>query len=77
MEQLIEVLKEKSKKHLGKIEQHNKVKEDLEREYNALNGDTERKEKVRSQLLTTYKQIEYHQGSSKTYNKVINMIRAK
>lgn len=75
MEKLINELQKKAEKHLNKIEQHARVKEDLEVEYNALNGDSKRKKRVGEQLLTTYKGIEYHQGSAKTYLKVVDLLK--
>lgn len=75
MEQLINKLQKKAEKHLNKIDQHTRVKNDLEVEYNALNGNSKRRERVSEQLLTTYKGIEYHQGSAKTYLKVIDLLK--
>lgn len=78
MENLIQVLKEKSDKHLYKKGKHEEALEVLEIEYNSLDADSHAKRgRVGEKLLATHKGIEYHTGSSKTYLKVIAMLEEK
>lgn len=74
MENVLEQLREKADKHLNKIRTHTEVKKSLELEYNSLDLEDPKRERVGEQLLTTLLSIEYHKGSAKTYGKSVALI---
>ena len=80
MDNLVDTLKAKVEKHKEKCEAHLSSESILKAEYEHLKAtstDTARIESVQNKLLSTVKNIEYHQGSYKTYQKVIDMIEDK
>lgn len=75
-EELVEVLKEKSAKHRSKCRQHEESKEVLEKAHQeqVASKDYFRSSSTLQKIISTEKNIEYHQGSYKTYEKILNMI---
>lgn len=80
MKGLIGTLEKKVEKHKEKSKAHLSSKDILKAEYEHLKStstDIDKIESVERKLLSTVKNIEYHQGSYKTYQKVIDMINKK
>lgn len=74
MENVIIKMKAKADRHLCKVKEHQAIGADLRMEYNNMDKNNPRRDRVGEQLLTTLESIEYHKGSAKTYNKAIKMI---
>lgn len=76
MEVLVKKLEEKVKKHKEKLKAHKESEEILRAEYeNLKENNDEKQERVGDKLLSTVKNIEYHTGKYKAYNKAVAMIK--
>lgn len=76
-EELREVLKEKIEKHKTKCAAHEESLVILKDQLNefAEEGLDEKVDSYFQKVVSTERNIEYHQGSYKTYQKVLNMIQ--
>lgn len=78
VESLVEKLKGKIEIHNEKLEAHEATEKILSAEYldlQARNEDPEKIERTAQKLYSTIKNVEYHKATSKTYGKVIEMLK--
>lgn len=78
MKELIASLEEKIEKHESKLKAHVESEAILQTEQDTIEDkNCEKYERLGEKLLSTIKNIEYHTATSKSYQKVIAMLKQK